>query len=185
MPVGKITGCNGIHQLQVFDQQVRRDQAAGEIHRKDDGKADELAARNRLGQRVGTQHSQNHVVDRAEERDEDRVFVSIPDQAGLKGEGIGLHRHLGRPEHQALISQVHRVGHNGHEEGVVEGVENQDAEQRQEKQENEVCRAESADTVLLINMDIAVFIDADVCVEFCHDRSPPFLTARFPDPARG
>ena len=56
---------------------------------------------------------------------------------------------------------------------------------RQEKQENEVCRAESADTVLLINMDIAVFIDADVCVEFCHDRSPPFLTARFPDPAHG
>ena len=56
---------------------------------------------------------------------------------------------------------------------------------RQEKQENEVCHAESADTVLLINMDIAVFIDADVCVEFCHDRSPPFLTARFPDPARG
>ena len=56
---------------------------------------------------------------------------------------------------------------------------------RQEKQENEVCRAESADTVLPINMDIAVFIDADVCVEFCHDRSPPFLTARFPDPARG
>ena len=125
---GQDHGKDVVDQLQVLDQQVERNQAAGKVHRKDDHREEELPPREALGKAVGQGHGQQHIVEHADQRDEDRHLHAVEDGAVFKDDEVGFQRQVLRIEHEAGLDVV-GLGDQGDADGVVERIEYDQREQ--------------------------------------------------------
>lgn len=140
-----------VDQAQGLDQQVEGHQAAAEVHREHHQEAEEVAPRDGLCKGVGHQHREHHVVDRAHDRQLDRVAHGLEQQRRVEHELIALPGDLRRPEHEG-IARVLRLRHDGDQDRVVEGIDDHQPQDRQHDQQRDVKGVDLLDLVFALGL---------------------------------